>query len=246
MFEAFILGIVEGLTEFIPVSSTGHLILAGHFLGFTGNTAATFEVFIQFGAILAVVALYWRRFAGLIKLLGITTLPALIVGFFAHDFIKDKLFNPQVVIFSLLLGGIAILVFDTLLTHQPKDSLNKIKSKDALKIGLAQIVSMIPGVSRSAATILGGIASGLDRKTAAEYSFLAAVPVMFLATSFDLYKSADFLSRADIPVFAVGFITSFMTAMFAIKFFVGLLAKHTLKPFGYYRIVLAIILFFIL
>lgn len=257
---AIILGIVEGLTEFLPVSSTGHLILAGHALNFTSAKADTFEVFIQLGAILAVVWLYRDKFVGLlqlrkkegfegqrgIKLLALTTLPALIFGFLVHDFIKEHLFNPSSVALSLALGGIVILIFEHF-KHKPKTlDLANITSKQALGIGLAQLVALWPGVSRSGSTIIGGVLFGLDRKTAVEYSFLAAVPVMIAATGYDLLKSLSFIHTSDIALFAAGFITAFISALLAIKYFVSFVQRYSFKVFGYYRIALALIVFLVL
>lgn len=256
LLQALVLGLVEGITEFLPVSSTGHLIVAGHLLGFEGDKANTFDVFIQLGAILAVVFLYRERFfrllsfeksegfAGLngIFLLGLTTLPALVFGFLAHSYIKKHLFNPTTVAIGLAAGGVAILLIERRLPKPKREGLDSLTAREALAVGFFQCLALWPGVSRSGSTILGGMAIGIDRKTAAEYSFLAAVPVMFAATGYDLLKSLSFLSAADIPVFTVGFVVSFISAWVAIKFFIRLLATHTLKPFGWYRIAVAVVI----
>lgn len=260
LFNAVILGIVEGLTEFIPVSSTGHLIIAGHLLGFEGAKASTFEVFIQLGAILAVVILYKERFFHLFDLsrargfagvngmvlLGLTTLPALIFGALAHKFIKEHLFNTTTVAIGLGIGGVGILLAERFLPKAEKHGLDSLRPKDALLIGLFQCLSLWPGVSRAGATILGGMIIGTERKTAAEYSFLAAVPVMFAATAYDLYKSLPFLEASDATFFAVGFIVSFIAAWLAVRTFIQLLARYTLSPFGWYRIAAAVLLLLIL
>lgn len=260
LLNAVILGIVEGLTEFIPVSSTGHLIIAGHLLGFVGDKASTFEVFIQLGAILAVVVLYKERFFHLFDfsrtrgfsgfsgmvLLGCTTLPALIFGFLAHGFIKEHLFNTTTVAIGLGVGGVGILLAERFLPKADKHGLDSLRPKDALLIGLFQCLALWPGVSRSGATILGGMIIGTERKTAAEYSFLAAVPVMFAATAYDLYKNLPILEASDIPLFSVGFIVSFIAAWFAVRTFIQLLSRYTLSPFGWYRIAAAILLLLIL
>lgn len=260
LFNAVILGIVEGLTEFIPVSSTGHLIIAGHLLGFEGAKASTFEVFIQLGAILAVVVLYKERFFHLFDfsrtrgfagvngmvLLGLTTLPALIFGALAHKFIKEHLFNTTTVAIGLGVGGVGILLAERFLPKAEKHGLDSLRPKDALLIGLFQCLSLWPGVSRAGATILGGMIIGTERKTAAEYSFLAAVPVMFAATAYDLYKSLPVLQASDIPFFAVGFIVSFVAAWLAVRTFIQILARYTLNPFGWYRIAAAVLLLLIL
>lgn len=260
LLNAVILGVVEGLTEFIPVSSTGHLIIAGHLLGFEGAKASTFEVFIQLGAILSVVVLYKERFYGLFDfsrtrgfagfngmvLLGLTTLPALIVGFLTHKFIKEHLFNTTTVAIGLGIGGVAIILAERLLPKAEKHGLASLRPKDALLIGLFQCLALWPGVSRAGATILGAMIIGTERKTAAEYSFLAAVPVMFAATGYDLLKSRSFLAASDIPFFAVGIVVSFIAAWFAVRTFIQLLSRYTLTPFGWYRIAAAVLLLLIL
>jgi undecaprenyl-diphosphatase len=254
LFHAVILGIVEGITEFIPVSSTGHLIVAGHLLGFEGPRAATFEIFIQLGAILAVVLLYQERFWQLCNLrsstgfrgrrgfmlLALTCLPALVFGALAHGFIKAHLFNPTTVALGLGIGGVGILITERFLPAVKKVGLDAIGWQDALAVGLSQCLSLWPGMSRSACTIVGGMVVGLERQTAAQYSFLAAVPIMFAATVFDLYKSLHILHGSDVPVFGLGFVVAFVAAWLAIKFFLRFLASHTLNPFGWYRIVAAL------
>jgi undecaprenyl-diphosphatase len=252
---AIILGLVEGLTEFIPVSSTGHLIIAGHLIGFEGDRAATFEIFIQLGAILAVVFLYrdrfWRLiptrldvkedqgFSGLwgLLLLAITTFPAVIVGALGHSFIKDELFRPTTVAIGLEVGGIAILLIEPRVPRTRITELDAIPWRVALAVGLVQCLALWPGVSRSAATILGAMLVGVGRKTAAEYSFFAAVPVLFAATAFDLLGSS--LHASDVPIFAIGFVVALVSAWFAVKIFIRLLATHSLELFGSYRILVA-------
>jgi undecaprenyl-diphosphatase len=254
LFDAIILGIVEGVTEFIPISSTGHLIVVGHLLGFDGPKAATFEIFIQLGAILAVVVLYKQRFlhlctfrmsAGLagrrgLILLGLTTLPALVFGAAAHRFIKSYLFTPWTVALGLGAGGVGILLIERFLPQVKRSRLDALGYQDAVAIGFFQCLALWPGMSRSACTIVGGMAIGIARETAAQYSFLAAVPVMFAATVLDLYKSLPILQGSDVPMFTIGFVVSFMAAWLAIKFFLRFLASHTLNPFGWYRIIVAL------
>lgn len=254
ILRAVVLGIVEGLTEFVPVSSTGHLIVAGHLLGFTGDKAATFEIFIQLGAILAVALLYRERLVRLLPttegqgltgrrglaLLALTTLPALVAGAVAGSAIKDNLFNPTTVAIGWGIGGLALIGVERVRPVATKTDLGALGWRDALVIGLAQCLALWPGVSRSAMTMGSGILLGGDRKTAAEYSFLAAMPVLTAATVFDLYGSRDLLEASDLPMFAVGFVVSFVAAWFAVRFFLRLLASTTLRPFGWYRIAAAI------
>lgn len=265
LWVAGILGIVEGLTEFLPVSSTGHLIVAGTLLDFTGQKASCFEVFIQLGAILAVVALYWNRFVDLVPrtapsfsnnegfagwrglvLLGLTTLPALIAGYLTHKYIKEHLFGPLTVAWALGLGGIGILVAERLKPDPGASDLDSITYEQAMLIGLMQCLSLWPGVSRAAATIIGGLFSGLDRKVAAEYSFLAAVPVMVAATSYDLFKTLEYLRISDFTFFAVGLVVSFISALAAVKTFIRLVQRWSLAPYAYYRIAIAPLIYFLL
>ncbi len=263
IWVAIILGIVEGITEFIPVSSTGHLIVAGHLLDFKGAKASSFEVFIQLGAILAVVVLYWRTFLDLIPakrpnfplkggfkgwrglaLLFLTTLPALVIGAMAHSSIKAYLFSPATVALALGVGGVAIILIERFKPAPRLDNLDGLSYKQALAIGVFQCLAMWPGVSRSASTIIGGMLSGLDRRTSVEYSFLAAVPVMIAATSYDLLKVWDKLSAGDMGFFMVGFVVSFICAAISIKTFIGLVQRWTLFPYAIYRIIIAPIIFF--
>lgn len=250
---AALMGVVEGLTEFLPVSSTGHLIIAGHLLGFVGEKAETFEIVIQLGAILAVVALYWRRFAGLIStdparpfsgprglwLLFLTSLPASILGFFAHHAIKAYLFTPATVAMALGVGAVAILVVEAKPRPVRHEGLDAITPMLALGIGLFQCLALWPGFSRSAATIMGGMLLGCGRKTSAEYSFIAAVPIMFAATGYDLLKSWQLFEASDFAMIGVGFVVSFAAAWLAVRGFIALLGRLTLRPFAWYRLALA-------
>ncbi|MBI3609195.1 MAG: undecaprenyl-diphosphate phosphatase [Nitrospirae bacterium] len=258
--DSFVLGLVEGITEFIPVSSTGHLILAGHLLGFEGEKASTFEVVIQLGAILAVVFLYKERFFGLnpfnkekgfagingLTLLFLTTLPALVFGAAAHGFIKSHLFNSKTVALGLGIGGVAILLVERFLPNVKRCGVDALSWREALSIGFFQCLALWPGISRSGATILGGMMIGVERKTAAEYSFLAAVPVMFAATAYDLYKSRSFLELSDLGMFSIGFVVSFITAWLTVKVFIRLLGRYTLDVFGWYRIAVALIILWLI
>jgi undecaprenyl-diphosphatase len=257
IIKAIILGLVEGATEFIPVSSTGHLILAADWLNFEGDRAKSFEVFIQLGAILAVVWLYRTKVLTVFKNAGrdpqarqliinlmIAFLPAAIIGFLTHGWIKDHLFNPLMVAWAMLLGGVAILLIEWWNPPEDVEDVDHVPMSKALGIGVAQVLSLFPGVSRSGATIMGARSLGLSRRAAAEFSFFLAIPVMFAATGYDLFKSRDTLSAADAPVFAVGFIVSFLSAIVVVKAFLGFVSRHSFKPFAWYRIAFGALLLF--
>lgn len=258
LFTAVLLGIVEGLTEFLPVSSTGHLIIAGHALGFSGEKEATFEIVIQLGAILAVVVMYRDRFLGLLKndpdkkfsgvrglwLLFLTSVPASILGLLIHDVIKEKLFNPVSVAWALAVGAIAILIVEALKLRSRFKTLDDITPLLALGIGCFQCLALWPGFSRSGATIMGGMILGADRKLAAEYSFVAAVPIMVAATGYDMLKTADQFTSGDFLFLALGFVMSFIFAWIAVKAFITLLKSITLRPFAYYRLAIAPLVYF--
>lgn len=258
---AVILGVVEGLTEFIPVSSTGHLILVGHLLGFVGEKAASFDVAIQLGAVLSVVFLYWRRFVELIPTrsavhsgstltgwsgvwrITLATLPALVVGFLARHTIKEQLFTPLAVTWALALGGVAILFAERVVSQRRSASLETITLGQAFGVGLFQILALWPGTSRAAATIVGGMLVGLERKGAAEFSFLIAVPIMFAATGYELVKMRGLFAAEDLLQFGVGFVVSFLVALVAIKGFVRFLSRWSLAPFAWYRIAVAAVFY---
>jgi undecaprenyl-diphosphatase len=259
---AALLGIVEGLTEFLPISSTGHLILVGHYSGLerlVGKEAAdAFEVIIQLGAILAIVAAYPGRFARLLRLgdrrgfaglrgiglLLVTTLPASVLGLLAHDLIEEKLFCPLTVAAALAVGAVWILLTERFRPRPRVEGLDALGWLDALRIGLFQCLSLWPGMSRAASTILGGMISGVDRKTATEYSFFAAVPIMIAATMFKLHTSRSVL-EGHLPMLAVGFLVSFVVAWLAVKGFIWFLGRHTLVMFGWYRLALAAVVFWV-
>ncbi len=263
--KALFLGVLEGLTEFIPVSSTGHLIIAGDFIGFESRLAGSFEVFIQLGAILAVVVLYWPRFrsylmpwraveqsddllawSGALKLI-VGTIPALVSGYLFHSVIKSYLFFPIPVAFALLVGGLALVFIRGKEDEEAViNSVDQLSYRQCFLIGVFQCLALWPGVSRSGATIIGGLCLGLSKKAAAEFSFLLAVPVMIAAVSYDMYKSFHAPTIDEYLLFAVGFITAFVTAIFAIKFFMRVLQTFSLAVFGYYRIVLAILVLVLL
>lgn len=254
ILTALVLGLVEGLTEFLPVSSTGHLILAGELLSFSGAKAATFEIFIQLGAILAVVVLYRRRFVSLVcprerggfaggrglLMLAVATLPGLVAGFLLHGVIKEHLFSPRTVAVGLAVGGLWILLAERFRSPPSIEGLDRLDWRRALAIGCFQCLALWPGMSRSSSTILGGMIAGLDRKTAAEFSFLAAVPLMAAATIYDMVRSFSCLTASDIPLFALGFAVAFVSALAAVKLFVRFVGHHTLAPFGWYRIAVAL------
>jgi len=251
--KAIILGIVEGVTEFIPVSSTGHLIVAGNWLGWTDRRAATFEVFIQLGAILAIVWLYrvrlgraavsaTRESRGFAISLLLAFLPAAVVGFLAHDFIKSRLFTPEVVAVALIAGGAAILLIEKLRPVERIDDAERVPPRIAIGIGFAQILALIPGTSRSGATIMGAYCLGLSRTAAAEFSFFLAIPVMLAATMFDLFKSRELLTSADVPVFAIGFVVAFLSALVVVRAFLGFVSRRSFAAFAWYRIAFGLLL----
>jgi undecaprenyl-diphosphatase len=250
LVKAVVLGIVEGLTEFLPVSSTGHLIITGEVLGFTGERAETFEVFIQLGAILAVVWNFrakiwnvarhlpqpteWRFFTNLL----IAFMPAALLGFVAHRYIKSYLFSYTVVAVALILGGIVILIVERWYRGRQASvvRMEDMSAIDALKVGVAQTLALVPGVSRAGATIMGGLVAGLSRTAATEFSFFLAIPTMFAATLYDLYKSRSFLHADDTAIFAIGFVTAFLSALLVVKTFLAYVGRYTFVPFAWYRI----------
>lgn len=256
--EVIIIAIVEGLTEFLPVSSTGHMIITQNLLGIESTDfVKAFTVIIQFGAILSVVCLYWKRFFRLNKgkvtdlksflykydfywKLFVAFIPAAVIGFLFSDFIDDMLENVWVVASMLIIGGIFMLFVDKLFNHPDKSQ--EITEKKAFYIGLFQCIAMIPGVSRSMATIVGGMTQKLSRKTAAEFSFFLAVPTMFAATAYKMLKlflepgGSEVLSQ-NMSALIIGNVVAFIVAMLAIKFFIGYVTKYGFKAFGYYRII---------
>jgi undecaprenyl-diphosphatase len=244
IWQAIILAIVEGITEFLPVSSTGHMIIASSFMGISHlEFTKMFTVNIQFGAILSVLVLYWKRFFQTTDFyfkLFVAFLPAAVIGFLLNDFIDAMLENVVVVAVSLLVGGIILIFIDRIANDNTRE--REISYFDALKIGFFQCIAMIPGVSRSASTIIGGMLQGLSRKQAAEFSFFLAVPTMAAAGGYKLLKTYDTIQAADIKVLLIGNLVAFVVAMLAIKFFISFLTKYGFKVFGYYRIILGLIL----
>lgn len=252
IFSAILLGLVEGLTEFLPVSSTGHLILLGDLLGFQGPPGHMFEIAIQLGAILAICWLYRarlfatatgmhrpgpeQRFA-LHVLCGF--LPAAVLGVLFHDIITRLLFSPVSVSIALILGGIAIMIIEKKKPLPVTHSVDAFTWQLALKIGFAQALAMIPGVSRSGATIMGALMLKVERKTAAEFSFFLAIPTMLAATSYSLYKNRDALSEVEnIATIGIGFTVAFITALVVVKAAIGFIVRHGFIPFAWYRIAL--------
>lgn len=247
LFQSIIIAIIEGLTEFLPISSTGHMILASAAMGIHEDEfVKTFEVFIQLGAILAIALMYIKRFFKSIDIylkLFAAFVPTAIVGLLAYDYIKGYLFNPIVVSVSLILGGIILLLIDKKVVNQKSDlaEVEDMTYKSAFFIGLFQCLSMVPGTSRAAATIIGGVFNGLDKKQATEFSFLLAVPTMMAAGGYDLIRSELSFSSEQIMMLAVGFVVAFIFAWIAVKFFLKYVSTHGFKAFGWYRIALGIL-----
>lgn len=252
IFHALILGIVEGVTEFLPISSTGHLLLAGELLKIpTTEFQKSFDIIIQLGAILAVVVLYIRTLWNLdtIKKLIVAFIPTGIIGLTFYHIVKTYfLGNHTIVLWALLLGGVALITFE-LLHKEPEDAkadIGAISYKQAALIGVFQSIAIIPGVSRSAATIVGGLLLGLKRSTIVEFSFLLAVPTMLAATGLDLVKNASLFSMDQFSALAVGFVTAFVVAILSIGFLLRYIRNHNFIPFGIYRIAVALLFFFVL
>ena len=250
IIKALILGLVEAASEFLPISSTGHLIIVGDFLRFTGAQAEAFEIFIQLGAILAVLWVYRERFLDivinldwdrqvqrLVLNLAIAFLPAALLGLFLHSYITRYLFNPVTVAAALVIGGLVILLVERYAHSGRVQCVDAMTWRDALVIGVAQSIALFPGVSRSGATIMGGMVGGMSRFAATEFSFFLAVPTMFAATFYSLYKQWSLLSLTDIPVFAVGFIAAFLGGLVVVRFLLAYVGQHSFAPFAWYRII---------
>ena len=254
LLSIVLLGIVEGLTEFLPVSSTGHLILAGEVMRVSQGTE-TFDIVIQLGAILAVVVLYRHRFAAVLAGLArrdpqairftrnvlIGFLPSAVIGAVAYGTIKSVLMTPMVVAVALIVGGIAILIIERTVRHPDCDSVEGMSFKTSLGIGFIQCLSMIPGISRSGATIMGALLMGVERKTAAEFSFFLAVPTMIAATAYALWKDRALLSMDDLGAIAIGFTAAFLVALAVVKAFVAVVSRYGFAPFAWYRIALGLV-----
>lgn len=252
LLTVILLGIIEGLTEFLPVSSTGHLILASELLGFTGEGSAAFKIAIQLGAILAVLVAYRARFwavgMGLLRaepsavaftrniLIGF--LPAMLVGAVAYEGIRTLLQSPTTVAVALLVGGVAILVIERLVKVVKVESVEAMPVRTAIAIGVMQCIAMVPGVSRSGATIMGALLMGVERKTAAEFSFFLAVPTMMGATVYSLWKDRAILTFDDLNAIAIGLFVAFLVALLVVKAFVAIVGRFGFAPFAWYRIVI--------
>ncbi|MHB9154606.1 MAG: undecaprenyl-diphosphate phosphatase [Endomicrobiales bacterium] len=249
-FKAVVMGVVEGLTEFLPISSTGHLILAGTALSFVGEKAKLFEIFIQLGAILAVVWAYRDKiFSLLAKLPGdkqaqrfgmgifIAFLPAALVGAGTHKYIKAYLFSPLTVAAALVVGGILILLIERRTHSNRVSEMEDITYTVALAVGIAQVLALFPGISRSGATIMGGLMAGMTRKASTEFSFFLAIPTMLAATMFDLFNGFRGLALSDLQVMAVGFIAAFISALWVVRWLIRFVSHNDFKPFAYYRII---------
>lgn len=249
--DSIILGVLEGITEFLPISSTGHLILASELLGLTPSAFLTsFQIAIQLGAIAAVVFLYWKSFLdiGFLKKLFVAFVPTGLVGFLVYPYVKGFLLgNSLVVVTSLFLGGIVLILFELLHKKRPEslEGAKEITYQQALLVGLFQSIAIIPGVSRSAATIIGGLLAGMRRVAIVEFSFLLAVPTMLAATGYDLLKTADTFVLDDFGFLAIGFFTAFFVALLSMRFLIQVVRRYTFIPFGIYRIVLAVLFFLI-
>jgi undecaprenyl-diphosphatase len=258
LIKAAIMGIVEGLTEFLPISSTGHLILAGALLGFDDEKAKVFDIAIQTGAIFAVILVYWQKIRDTVVALPtekqaqqfalnvlIAFIPAVILGLLFGKAIKENLFTPVVVASTFIIGGFIILWAEKRQEKNPATArihaVEEMSMMDALKVGLVQCFAMIPGTSRSGATIIGGMLLGLSRKAATDFSFYLAIPTLIGAGAYSLYKERGLLSVADVPMFAVGLLFSFLSAWLCIRWLLKYIATHSFVPFAWYRIAFGIV-----
>ena len=258
LIKAAIMGIVEGLTEFLPISSTGHLILAGALLGFDDEKAKVFDIAIQTGAIFAVILVYWQKLSSTVMALPndrqarqfalnvlIAFIPAVLLGLLFGKAIKENLFTPVVVASTFIIGGFIILWAEKRQQRNPAaariQAVEDMTMMDALKIGLVQCLAMIPGTSRSGATIIGGMLLGLSRKAATDFSFYLAIPTLIGAGGYSLYKERGLLSMADVPMFGVGLLFSFISAWLCIRWLLRYIASHSFVPFAWYRIAFGIV-----
>jgi undecaprenyl-diphosphatase len=254
LVKAAIMGIVEGLTEFLPISSTGHLILTGALIGFDDEKAKVFDIAIQTGAIVAVIIVYWQRIRETLVQLPtqqraqrfainvlIAFVPAVVLGLLFGKAVKEHLFNAWVVATTFILGAFVILWAEKRQVTARIDSVDEMRWQDSLKVGLAQCLALIPGTSRSGATIIGGMFFGLSRKAATEFSFYLAIPTLIGAGVYSLWKERASLSIADVPTFAVGFVFSFIFAWLCVKWLLRYISTHSFTPFAWYRIAFGIV-----
>jgi len=255
LLKAAVMGVVEGLTEFLPVSSTGHLILTGALLGMSDDKSKVFDIAIQTGAIIAVVIVYWQRLSGALRDLGrseparrfvfnvaVGFLPAAVIGFFVYKKIKAYLFNGPVVAGAFIVGALVILWVERRANPKVRiTSVDEMTPLDALKVGLVQCLGMIPGTSRSGATIIGGMLLGLSRKAATDFSFFLAIPTLVAAGGYSLWKERALLSAADLPLFTVGFVVSFLAAWACVRWLLRYVSTHSFVPFAWYRIAFGLI-----
>jgi undecaprenyl-diphosphatase len=258
LIKAAIMGVVEGLTEFLPISSTGHLILAGALLGFDDDKAKVFDIAIQTGAIFAVIMVYWQKIRSTVVALPtqrqaqrlalnvlIAFLPAVLLGLLFGKAIKAHLFTPTVVASTFIIGGLIILWAERRQARNPAvariQEADDMTAVDALKVGLAQCLAMVPGTSRSGATIIGGMLLGLSRKAATDFSFYLAIPTLISAGAYSLYKERALLSLADLPVFTVGLVFSFLSAWLCVRWLLRFIATHSFVGFAWYRIVFGLV-----
>ena len=259
--QALILGVVEGISEFLPISSTGHLIIVGDLIGFSSMPGKVFEVVIQLGAILAICVLYRERLfrvvldaprdpaaRNFIGAILVALIPAGLLGVLFHDFIVEVLFSPYVVCTTLILGGIAIVIIERLHLEARIASIEMLPMRTALKIGLFQCMALVPGVSRSGATILGALLVGVERKTAAEFSFFLAIPVMLGASAINLHETWDLIQPEHVYIIAAGFVAAFLSALVVVQWLLNFVSNHGYTIFGWYRIVFGLLLlaFFLL
>ncbi|PIE82887.1 MAG: undecaprenyl-diphosphatase [Candidatus Contendobacter odensis] len=250
ILKALVMGLVEAASEFLPISSTGHLIIVGDFLNFTGSRAETFEIFIQLGAILAVVWIYRQRILDTVRYLDrdrksqrltvnlvVAFIPAAVLGLLSHDYITHYLFNPVTVAGALVVGGVIILLIERYAPAGRIQQVDDMTWKDALLVGMAQSAALFPGVSRSGATIMGGMLGGMSRFAATEFSFFLAIPTMFAATLYSLLKEWGNLTTADLPIFAVGFVAAFLGSLVVVRFLLAYVGTNSFIPFAWYRII---------
>ncbi|MHB8920265.1 MAG: undecaprenyl-diphosphate phosphatase [Halothiobacillus sp.] len=251
---AAVLGLIEGATEFLPVSSTGHLIIAADYLGYTGDGAKVFEIFIQLGAILAVMWFYRHKLTSVVLGLPrersaqkftlnliVAFIPAAVIGLLTHTFIKEHLFNPIFVAVALILGGFIILLVERFAPAPRIHHVDDMSAMDAFKVGVAQCFALIPGTSRSGSTIMGGMMFGLSRTTATEFSFFLAIPTMIAATLFDLIKHWHMLRPEDMHMMIIGFVAAFISGLAFVSMLLHYISKHTFKGFAYYRIAFGVL-----